>query len=239
MVSGNVLEVIDRDGWRRSFEVAKPLFHVGSDAKCDLVLPSTRGGGVAPRHLQFIENTETGSGYRLVNLGESDILLSGGTRTLSPLTVVEVLDGEQISVGDFTLIYHGNAHHERTQQSQAIEISLKLAQAELHPDNPIDGIINVANMGNVEGVQFTLEIEGLESDMYEVGPAPLLFPRARKNIPFRVYHPKDPRLPAGDHRFMIRAKAPEAYPGESAVISHTLRVIPFYKHSLNVIQSVE
>jgi len=43
------------------------------------------------------------------------------------------------------------------------------------------------------------------------------------------------QVPAGEHRIAIHASAPEAYPGEVVTVSQTLRILPFYHHTLRLL----
>jgi len=118
--------------------------------------------------------------------------------------------------------------------SAVIGLQLLLPHATLDPARPLQGSVILRNSGNKPGVQFKLEVEGLEPDCYDMGPAPILFPRAEKEVPLRLRHPQRPQLPAGEHRIAIHASASEAYPGEVATVSQMLRVLPFYRHTLRL-----
>jgi hypothetical protein len=118
--------------------------------------------------------------------------------------------------------------------SAAIGLRLSLPSAQLAPDRPLLGTILVSNLGEKPGVQFRLEAEGLEPDCYEIGPGPLLFPGAEKAVSLLVRHSKRPTPPAGIHRLVIRASAPEAYPGDSMTVTQDLQVLPFLKHTLRL-----
>jgi hypothetical protein len=63
----------------------------------------------------------------------------------------------------------------------------------------------------------------------------VLFPGAERSVTFKVRHPRKPQPPAGEHKFSIRATAPDAYPGESAVVSQTVQILPFYHHTLRLV----
>ena len=77
-------------------------------------------------------------------------------------------------------------------------------------------------------------VDGLDPACLEIGPGPLLFPNAEKEVPFRVHHPRSPKPPAGDYRLRIRATAPAAYPGESAIVTQMIHVLPYYSHRVRV-----
>jgi hypothetical protein len=84
-------------------------------------------------------------------------------------------------------------------------------------------------------VQFTIDLEGLSPDCYEIAPGPILFPNAEKPVPFRLVHPWKPNPPAGEWRITFHVSAPAAYPGESASISRTIKIAPFHKHKMRVV----
>ena len=225
----------DKDGWRKAFPLQKRLIHMGSDPQNDVVLESWRGAGVAPRHLQLIAVPDSEEEYRLVNLGDTDIWLGATSdRALAPRAAANITTGEQIRVGDFSVLLNGeglggvadevsaSGTGERTPlsgpastqaSSRVIGLELFLPRIELDPDHPIEGSVIVRNLGTKPAVQFRLAVEGLHPDCYDIGAGPLLFPNAEKEVYLRLFHPRGPNLLAGEHRFSIRAKAPEAYPG--------------------------
>ncbi|HOU12879.1 MAG TPA: hypothetical protein PKZ84_07155 [Anaerolineae bacterium] len=229
------IEVIDKDGWRKEFSFQKSLFHIGSAAMNDLVLENARGGGVAARHAQLIALPD-GSGFRLVNLGDSDILLNeAGDKRASPHSVASVSDGSVIKVGDFTLIFHGEAMlvaaAPADSRSSHIGLRLSLPRTQLAPHQNVTGVVAVANHGDLTGVQFDLDLEGLEPECYTIEPAPLLPSGTEREVALRIFHRGNKPL-AGDHTVTIRAVAPDAYPGEEASVTCTIQVQPFYKHTL-------
>ena len=91
------------------------------------------------------------------------------------------------------------------------------------------------NQGNMPGAQMRLELEGLPSEYFEMGPGPLLFPNAEKDVLLRLEHPRKPDPPAGEYRITIRATAPNAYPEQSAQVSKTIQILPYYRHELQFV----
>ena len=234
MNSGSMIEVTDRDGWTKGFPLEKDIVHIGSDQRNDIVLERARGNGVAPRHLQLI--LLASQGYRLVNLADTDVLLGElGEVRLAPRSFAVVADGQRVRVGDFTLVLQGLAPRQEASASDAIGLRLALPQTHLAPDQPLEGMVIVRNQGDKTGAQFKLEVEGLDPKWYEVGPGPILFPNAEKAVPLRLHHPKGPRPPAGEHQFSIRAAAPAAYPGQSAVVSQVIEIAPYFQHSMRLV----
>jgi hypothetical protein len=258
-----MLEVIDREGWRRTHPLEKAIIHIGSAPTNDIVLHLERGAGVSSRHAQLIRLGD--SGYRLINLGETDILLtSAGDLPLAPLATADLGPGASLQIGQYTLVIGGGSasypafsdaaafptganaasaaaynpaagFSGSDRVSQKIGLRLTLDRADLAPHRPIEGAITVRNQGNRPGVQFDIEVENLDPGYYDLGPAPVLFPDAEKDVFLRIYHTQSSTPPAGEFRFSVRATAPAAYPGESAVISQGINILPIYKHSLDVV----
>jgi hypothetical protein len=251
----STLEVTDKDGWRIEFPLSKTVTYLGCDPSSDIVLETWHGTGVAPRHLQIISLIAEGQGYRLVNLGETDILMgASGEQPVAPRSFVPLSDGERLRVGDFVIVFRaGDAipatagprpavAAERAQAavarpvtSNVIGLKLSLPGEQLAPDRALEGTLVVSNLGNKPGVQFKLQVEGLDAESYEVGPGPVLFPGAEKSVVFRLRHPRKPAPPAGEHRFSVRATAPDAYPGESAVVQQAVQILPFYNHRVRLV----
>jgi hypothetical protein len=242
MTDGNLVEVIDRDGWRREFALAKAIVSIGSDPRNDVVLERTRGGGVSARHLQLISVTD-GPGYRLINMGDTEVRLGQAQeQSLAPRAFVEIGPGEKVQVGEFSLTFFGGPHQPGPRatrggpdsKSAAIGLTLTMAGSKLAVGQPLDGTVVVRNLGDKTGVQFQLQAEGLDPECVEIGPAPLLFPNAEKEVYIRVRHPQAARPPAGEFRFRMRATAPAAYPGESTTAAAVIQVEPFFSHELRL-----
>ncbi len=251
------IEITNPSGWRKTYRVQKRLVHVGSDPGNDLVLDDRGRGEIAPRHLQVISLPES-AGHRLVNVGDAAVFVGlAGDEVLSPRATRDVADGECVQLGDFTLTFRtgeatvddaggeeggqstgapqrADARPTSAVDSGVIELTLALSQTALEPDQPIEGTITVRNQGQQTGVQFDLALEGLPPDCYDVGPGPILFPGAARDVPLRLIHPREPEPPAGPHIIRIRATAPEAYPGEQVTIDQTINILPFYDYELSL-----
>ena len=288
----NKIMIMDRDGWRKEVAVQKSIVYIGSDPANDVVLDTLRGAGVAARHLQLLSLGTGGQGYRVVNLGTSDISVGVG-RSLSPYSSTTVTNGTSIKVGDYTLTLSGldaavspasiatpsaaaagvaaasfsassvsggaapapamaaaapapagaaapapavaaAPAPDDTTASESIGLRLNMPDEPLTPDHPLEGTIVVKNQGAKPGAQFKLQVEGIDPTMYEIGPGPILFPNAEKEVVFRVMHSRKASPPAGECRIIVRAVAPDAYPRETATATHTITVQPYYSHKLHL-----
>ena len=247
MDNNNVVDVVDRDGWHREFPLAKAIVSIGSDPRNDVVLERTRGAGVSPRHLQLISVT-TGPGYRLINMGDTEVRVGQSQEySLAPRAFLEIGPSEKVKVGDFSLTFYGGPRQPtgaaarstrsapgRDSTSAAIGLTLSLSGTKLTAEKPLEGSVTVRNLGDKTGVQFRIEADGLDPACVEIGPAPLLFPNAEKEVYFRIRHPQSAQPPAGEFRLRLRASAPGAYPGESTTASAVIEVEPFFSHELRL-----
>lgn len=253
MDASSSVRVTDQEGWQRIFPLGKKLVHIGSDPGNDIVLGG-RGAGVAPRHLQIVQARGSLSGYRVINLSDGELPLRD--RALPPRSTGDLQDGDSLRLGDFELHFSlrppefqdaapemafapapGEGMEQIPGGSPAIGLKVFLSQTRLGVDRPIDGTVIVRNQGNMPGVQFRLDVEGLEATDYEIGPGPILFPNAEKDVALRIMHPRRPHPPAGEHRISIRATAPKEYPGQSTVVAQIIHIDPFYEHQVRLILS--
>jgi hypothetical protein len=234
------LEVIDREGWQKELSLERTIVHIGSDPRSDIVLEPARGSGVAPLHAQLIA-ANSGLGYQLVNLGDTDILLgASGDQVLPPRSVTRLTDGLVFKLGEFTLIFHcgdegpSEGFAGAAGDSRYIGLKMSLPQTRLGPKRSLEGQVTVSNIGDRSGAQFNLELEGVEPDCFDIEPGPILAAGAMKEVTFRLYHRGNKPM-AGDRRIVIRAAAPHAYPGEEMTVSQTIEILPLYRHSLRLL----
>lgn len=244
------VQVTDKNGWHKEFELPDRLAYIGSASESDILLEGGRSAGVSLRHVQLVPVQEGRTVYRAVNLGESDVFLNDVA--LAPRSAAGIADGDMLKLGSYTLAFRlGRSASQirsgetgtnnrinssvETNVTNSIGLLLTLPYTTLGIERPIEGSLTVRNQGNMPGARFRFELEGLESDCYDIGPGPILFPHAEKDVVVRFCHPHKSHLSVGDYPILIRATAPEAYPGQSATVSEVIHALPFYRHQLRFI----
>ncbi|MBI3959367.1 MAG: FHA domain-containing protein [Chloroflexi bacterium] len=224
----NRVEVIDREGWRKEYPLNRAIFHIGSDTRNDIVLEGGRGAGIEARHAQLVA-TAGSRGYRLVNLSQTPIPLDGSGRILPPRGATDIYDRDVVRMGEHTFRFFLSEG-----SSNSISVSLHFGETRLAIDTLLEGVITVQNLGSVPGAQFKLAVEGLTPEWYALGPGPILFPGAQKDVLLHIRHARQPSIPAGPRPVTVRAVAPDAYPGESAAATQSIQIAPFYDHAIRL-----
>ena len=244
MAQESRIEIINKMGWRKEFVVDKPIVQIGRDARNDLVLDDGMENGIAPRHAQLLPSSVNRQGLRLINLSDKDILVyaQGGktevsqllsrppSATVTPRSSGEIGSGDLIKMGDFSLVFQGGVTY-----SGVVKLNVEMSSRALGLDRPLTGVLSIHHVGNKAAVQFKIELEGLDPDSYEIGPGPVLFPNAEKQVSFRLTHPKRPYPLAGAHQITFHVSAPDAYPDERATVSTEIQVAPIYRHKMRVV----
>ncbi|MEX1020454.1 MAG: FHA domain-containing protein [Litorilinea sp.] len=236
MAQENKIEVINRMGWRKEFVLEKSIIQIGRDARNDVILDDGLENDVAPRHAQLLPSSANRNGMRLINLSSSSITVikqggaSNGGTTLEPRSSTEIVSGDQAKVGSFTLVFNSG-----DSRSEVVRLAVDMPDAMLTLDQPLRGALKIQHVGDKAAVQFRVELQGLESQFVELGPGPVLFPNAEKQIEFRIRHPRRATPVAGPFQITFVVTAPDAYPGEQATISQTIQVAPFFQHRMRVV----
>lgn len=244
MAQESRIEVINKFGWRKNFVVDKPIIQIGRDARNDLVLDDGFENGIAPRHAQLLPSSINRQGLRLINLSDKDItvyaqgsksevsvlLTQPPSATIAPRASGEIASGDLVRLGEFSLVFEGGASY-----SEVVKLTLDMPSKALTLDRPLTGVLNLHHVGNKAAVQFKIELEGLDPDSYEIGPGPVLFPNAEKQVNFRLMHPKRAYPPAGTHKITFHVTAPDAYPNERATVSGEIEVAPIFRHKMRVV----
>ncbi len=225
------IEVINPEGWRRDFPMTKTILYVGSAPGADIVLPSSE---VAPRHLQFVPSTTNKIGYRLINLGATPVAVQGVAggepKIAAARGSLELSEGDRVEIGGYGLVFHGG-----DVTSAQIQARLEVPNPRLTLDQPLEGALYIRNGGDKAGVQFVVEVQGIDSRFVQVESGPVLFPGMEKRVAFRISHPHTAAPAAGDQPINFVVTAPEGYPGETAIASQVITVAPFFAHKVRLI----
>ncbi|RME73772.1 MAG: hypothetical protein D6784_11315 [Chloroflexi bacterium] len=235
-----VLEITTPSGWNKTHTLEKELIHIGSASANDIVLEEQFGRNVAALHAQIVVLPGAEPVYKLVNLDDTPMPVWVGDeeRALSPLAVIELVDGMQFQIGDFTLTFQTDTPTllptGQAESGQSLAVSIELPGTRLRPHRTLEGAVVLANRGQVSGVRVNLELEGLPDDCFELAPGPILSAGAERRVPLRIYHRGDHPL-AGEHRLVVRATAPRSYPGEEVVAVQLIEVMPFAQHRLRLL----
>jgi hypothetical protein len=237
MAQEHRIEVINKLGWRKEFVLEKSIIQIGRDERNDIVLDDGLSNDVSARHAQLLPSSASRNGMRLINLSSSTITVykgetsneSNGT-TLEPRSSTEIVSGDRAKLGSFTLVFNSG-----DSRSEVVRLAVDIPDANLNLNSPLRGTLKIHHVGDKAAVQFKIEIRGLESQFVEIGPGPVLFPNAEKQVEFRLMHPHRPKPPAGAHSITFVVTAPDAYPGEEATISHTIQVAPYFQHRMRVV----
>lgn len=236
------VEIVDRNrqNWRQAVALQKAIAYIGSGPGVDVPLESRAGSQIDPRHIQLLPGPA--GRYRVVNLGRGEVFVSG--RSLLQYSVAELAPGGSLQIGDYTLTLLGAAPNGQTPPladagprpagTRSIQLHLNLSETEITVARPLEGSVTVRNAGDQASVQFRLDVLGWPPDCVEIGPGPLLFPGAEKEVGFRLYHPRSSRYRAGEHAVVVRATAPAAYPAEAAEVTLRPRLAAYYNHVLRV-----
>lgn len=232
----NQLEIITQYGWRKDYTLAKGIIYIGSATTNDIVLDEPFGGGVAPLQVQLITVPGGNSLYKLINVAETAIAIGVEPENiLAPRSALDLTDGLQFKLGEFTLVYHSSsqADTDAMRNSPSVGLRLELPNTQLAPNQSLEGLVTVSNLGQRTGARFDLTLTGLDPDCYDLAPGPLLSSGAEKAVLFRLHHRGHKPL-AGPRRIIIRATARDTYPGEQATVSQMIQVLPFYQHRLTL-----
>ena len=225
------IEVVNPDGWKRDFPLRRSILYVGSAAGADILLPVA---GIAPRHLQFVPSTSNRVGYRMINLGGAAVTVrsasSADPREVAPRASTELADGDRVEFGGYAIVFYSGE-----MSSQLIQVRLEVPNPRVELDKPLDGALYIRNGGDRAGVQFVVEVQGIDNRFVQIESGPVLFPDVEKRVAFRIAHPRSSQPAAGDHPINFVVTAPEGYPGETAVASQVVSIAPFFAHKVRLI----
>ncbi len=251
------LEVINREGWRRTFLLEKIRTLIGNNSAHNNDIDLSQEDGdpdTAPWRVQLIFTTSNGMRCQLINLAEQEVFYGPTVETinqsLSSRAVTDLADRYAFRLGEFTLVLrlaHAiKADDNATNSDDTDPIGEKniglrfveMSSNELEPGKSLEGSVIVQNLGEKSGVQFNLTLEGLDAGYYSISRGPVVASGSEKAVSFQLHH--EGKIPlAGNRRITIRATAPKDYPNEEVSDSAEIKVLPYYNHSVTILSPDE
>ncbi|MCL4562294.1 MAG: FHA domain-containing protein [Chloroflexi bacterium] len=230
------LRVVDPQGGVKIFTLDREITHIGSHPDNDVVLPAASDGEILPWHAQLIFLPGPAPSFRFTNLSGANIPFSHPSESLIPPGIsVELLYGDTLTLGRFTLIFRQGASPQNPLRAGGSPIHMEIALPDnrLEPNRTLKGGITLRNLGERAQVRLHLSLEGLPAYCQRIDTPPPLDPGAECKIAFRLYHYGN-QPAAGETFITLTATAPEAYPGEQARVSCTVQVRPYYRHQVRL-----
>lgn len=218
-------------GWQKRVPLDEGIHFVGTALNCAIRLPE--GENIEPYHLQIVNNAGEAH-LRLVNLSRQALILDCNERNeiIPEREMQDVFANETLHLGSYLLQF--DIHKQYIPQKVACEknqhilgLRLVLSSHVLQPGTMIHGRLYLRNLGD-QPCQFTVDLEGLPRENYEIDPPPLIHPGGEESSDIRIYH----RLvspEAGNVLLTLRVGAPAVYPGRELVVQQTIRVVPNYQ----------
>ncbi len=230
------LLLVEKNGWSKPVRIERAITTIGSGSDSNIQLPSTN---INSDHLQLLFSVETPSKCKLVNLASTVSVLSNQTPfQIKTYDSLDLLNGDQIFLGDYTISIKLDSSPNRIQTGEIINAELNIRELTLNPGFGIIGLITVKNSGSQSACQFQIEIEGLPEGCYQLDPVPLLYPGGSEEVRLKIFHVGHAPA-AGNHTFYIRVTSPESYPGEECVIDQNIFVTPTPNYTITLIDDLK
>jgi hypothetical protein len=228
------LFIVAKSGWSKSIETDEGVIRIGSASSNDIQLQSPT---IAPVHIQILHPSKTDSSCTVVSLSdEITAKVSREVHRLPPCAAMDVHDGDEILLGDYSIILCLPSSSKVVKSARAIEAALSLPDAVLRTACTTAGTLTIKNTGEHSACQFQVEIEGLARDCFEIDPVPLLYSGGQDQVGIRIFH-QISHPPAGLQTFALKVSAPEIYPGEEFMIRQDLYVAPAFEQALELLTS--
>ena len=225
------LLIVEKSGWSKSIKTDRAVTRVGSAPSNDIQLQSSK---IASVQLQILHSTDTDSRCKVVNLAhEITAKISGEIRRLSTCAVVDVHDGDEILLDNYSIAFRLPLSANVMQSARMIQATLSFADAVLRPKFATTGVLTIKNAGEHSACQFRVDIEGLPTDCFQIDPIPLMYSGAQEEVLVRIFH----RIlypSAGRQTIVLKVSAPESYPGEELMIRQDIYVTPVFKQALEL-----
>lgn len=229
------LMIIDPSGWKKPVKLSKAVSSLGSSASNDVQVASPI---ISPHQLQIIQSSDSPSSCTILNLGSPLVLHSkAGERSLPTYATSNVVDGDEILLGDYRIIFRLPVAAGVLATSAFFEVALEMSDTLLVPYAPMIGRLIIKNLGDKPAGQFQVAVSGLPAECFRIDPIPLLYPGAQEEVRIRFFH-RNHAPPAGVNTITLAVTAPISYPGEQVVIQQGLYVAPVLAHQLELVDDM-
>jgi hypothetical protein len=215
----------------KSIKTDRAVIRVGSAPSNDIQLQSPK---IAAVHLQILHPVDTDSCCKVVNLAHEIIArISGEIRKISTCAAVDVRDGDEILLDDYSITFRLPLAATVIQSAKKIQAALTFSEAVLRPQSATAGILTIKNAGEHSGCQFRVNLKGLPEDCFQIDPIPLMYAGAQEEVGVRLFH-RTLYPPAGLETIVLKVSAPESYPGEELIIRQGIHILPVFKQTLEL-----
>ena len=223
------LTLVEMQGWQKRILIESAVTRIGSYPVSDIQLSSEK---IAPVHLQIFYLKDQPSYCKVVNVSSTPVEVHGRTSgVLAPLGHTNLKDGDEISLGEYRIIFHLPLVSYVGRESKSIKASLLLPDTVLPANSVMEAQLYVGNSGLKDDCQFQVELSGLPEDCYHIDPIPLMYSGAQEKVAIRLYHRKS-RPKAGPLEFELKITSPDSYPGEEFVLRQGFYISPVFDHDL-------
>lgn len=225
------LTVIEQNGWKKQIQLNKAVVRIGTAPTNDIQLSSP---GVAPIHLQIINDPQSLGKCTLLNMAALVMLVSGDKQ--SPIesgAQADVSNGDELILDEYHILFELPLSSKILESSNQIEASLVVPDAVLRTDFPAVGTLHLKNLGAHPNCQFHVAIDGLAATCFRIDPLPILYPGSEEDVRIQFFHHSI--IPsAGFHTITATITAPVSYPGERVILHQELYISPSLKTDINL-----
>lgn len=219
------IRLINDSDWEKNFNLDKSIIRIGSQVSCDIQI---RDPNVQPLLMQITRSGGADAQYSM-RFFAKNIMISRGEQVTpaEQMRPYNVLDGDSISFGIYRMNISLGDDKIRVRTSRHMSAEMFFSSRELSPDSPINGIVELKNLGTEKPCQFRMNIKGIPEACLQSSPLPYLYPGASSSVGFIISHLHTKPAP-GFQRVIITISAPDDYFGETLEFNQDVYVYPVF-----------
>lgn len=223
------IRIINENDWEKSYDLDKSIIRVGSQISCDVQIRDTN---VQPFLMQIVRSGSVDIRY-VMRCFADNIMITRGNQVFPASTMVpyDVLDGDKISFSKYRMIINLEDERTRVRSSMHMKAVLYLSRRELSLEAPINGVMQLNNLGTDKPCQFRMRIDGIPADCLQAAPLPYLYPGGSSSVGFVISHLRT-RPGPGFHTVSITISAPDEYFGEILEFNQDIYVNPVFDNEI-------